>query len=143
MQQTIAKKFFVSEIIASEMVSLIVSVKKRILFIGSQCLNKESRYLACQKQRRFWTELTWQWSLNIIKMLWCRFQQCFGTFTMLLVKGSSETILFRHWSDHVFGVRNLGNTKSMRVIFFFWIFKIFYRFQKFSKKLRKSFVFLR
>ena len=143
MQQTIAKKFFVSEIIASEMVSLIVSVKKRILFIGSQCLNKESRYLACQKQRRFWTELTWQWSLNIIKMLWCRFQQCFGTFTMLLVKGSSETILFRHWSDHVLGVRNLGNTKSMRVIFFFWIFKIFYRFQKFSKKLRKSFVFLR
>ena len=143
MQQTTAKKFFVSEIIASEMVSLIVSVKKRILFIGSQCLNKESRYLACQKQRRFWTELTWQWSLNMIKMLWCRFQQCFGTFTMLLVKGSSETILFRHWSDHVFGERNFGNRKFMRVIFFVWIFKIFYRFQKFSKRLRKSILFLR
>ena len=143
MQQTTAKKFFVSEIIASEMVSLIVSVKKRILFIGSQCLNKESRYLACQKQRRFWTELTWQWSLNMIKMLWCRFQQCFGTFTMLFVKGSSETILFRHWSDHVFGERNFGNRKFMRVIFFVWIFKIFYRFQKFSKRLRKSILFLR
>ena len=141
MQQTIAKKFFVSEIIASEMVSLIVSVKKRILFIGSQCLNKESRYLACQKQRRFWTELTWQWSLNIIKMLWCRFQQCFGTFTMLLVKGSSETILFRHWSDHVLGVRNLGNTKSMRVIFFFEYSKFFIDFKNSAKNWEKVLCF--
>ena len=63
--------------------------------------------------------LTWHWSINMIMMLWCRFQQCFGTFTMLLDKGLSETIPFRHWSDHVYGVRNFGNTKSMRIIFFF------------------------
>ena len=36
---------------------------------------------------------------------------------MLLVDGSSETGLFRHLSNHVFGVRNFGNTKSMTVIF--------------------------
>ena len=54
--------------------------------------------------------------MNLIKMLWCRFEQCLGTFTMLLVKESSETGLFRRLSDHVFGVRNFGNTKSMKSI---------------------------
>ena len=37
---------------------------------------------------------------------------------MLLVKGSHETGLFRHLSNHIFGVRSFGNTKTMRVIFF-------------------------
>ena len=31
--------------------------------------------------------------MNIIKVLWCRFQQCWGTFPMLLVEVSSETAL--------------------------------------------------
>ena len=56
--------------------------------------------------------------MNFINVLWRRFQRCLGTFTMLLVEGSSETALFRHLSDSVFGVRNFENTKSMRVIFF-------------------------
>ena len=50
---------------------------------------------------------------------------------------------FRHLSNHVFGVRNFGNTKLMRVIFFFKTFKISDRFQNWSKKLRKSFLFMR
>ena len=29
--------------------------------------------------------------MNMIKVLWCRFQQCLGTFTMLLVGKSSKT----------------------------------------------------
>ena len=37
---------------------------------------------------------------------------------------SSETRLFRHLSDYVFGVRNFENTNSMRVIFFFRRFKL-------------------
>ena len=41
----------------------------------------------------------------------------FGPFPMLLFKGSSETGIFRHLSNHVFRVRNFANTKSMRVIF--------------------------
>ena len=45
------------------------------------------------------------------------------TFARLLVEGSSETGLFSDISDHVFGVRNFGKTKSMRVIFFFKIFE--------------------
>ena len=65
-----------------------------------------------------------QYSMNMIKMLWCRFQQCLGTFTMLFVEGSSEKTLFRHLSDYVFRVRNFGNTKAMRVIFLSKMFKI-------------------
>ena len=57
--------------------------------------------------------------MNMIKGLWCRFQQCLGKFTMLFVKVSSETWLFRHLSKDVLGVRNFGNTKAVRVIFFF------------------------
>ena len=57
--------------------------------------------------------------MNMKKGLWCRLQHCLRTFTMFLVEGSSETWLFRHLSNHVFGVRNFGNTKAARVIFFF------------------------
>ena len=46
----------------------------------------------------------------------------------ILVEGSSETGLFRHLSNYVFGVRNFDFTKSMRVIFFFKMFKILTRF---------------
>ena len=77
----------------------------------------------------------------MLKVLWCWFQQCFGTFTILLVKGSSETGGFRLLSDEVFGVPNSGNTKSMTVIFYFKLFKIYCRFQKSRKKLRKRFCF--
>ena len=79
----------------------------------------------------------------MIKMVSCRFEQWFGTFTMFLVKGYSEMGLFRHLSDYVFGGYNFGNTKSLRFIFFFKISKISSRFQRFSKRMRKSFVFLR
>ena len=49
---------------------------------------------------------------------------------MLLAKGFSQTVLFRHLSDNVFRVRNLKNTKSMRQSFglnvqnFIWISKL-------------------
>ena len=56
--------------------------------------------------------------MNMIKMLWCRFQQCLPTSAMLLVEGSSEKEHFRHLSNNVFGVCNFQNTKTMQVIFF-------------------------
>ena len=79
--------------------------------------------------------------MNMIKMLWCRFEQCLGTFTMLFSKGSSETWLFRHLCNLVFGVRKFRNTKAMRVIFFAKTFKVSGRLQKSSRKLRKTFCF--
>ena len=54
--------------------------------------------------------------MNLIKILQCGFEQSFGTFTLFLVEGSAVMGLFIRLSDHVFGVRNFGNTKSMRVI---------------------------
>ena len=57
--------------------------------------------------------------MNMIKMRWRRFQKLLGRFTMLLVEGFSETVLFRQLRDYVFGLRNFGNRKHMTVIFFF------------------------
>ena len=79
--------------------------------------------------------------MNMIKMLRWRFQQCLATSAMLLVKGSSEKELFRHLSNHVFGVRNFRNTKAMRVMFFFKRFRISAWLQKSRKRLRKTFFF--
>ena len=38
----------------------------------------------------------------MVKVLPFSFEQCFGTFTMLLVEDSSETGLFRNSSNQVF-----------------------------------------
>ena len=57
----------------------------------------------------------------MIKVLLCRFQQCFGPFIMLLLEGSSETRLSRHLSNHLtayFGIHNSKNISAMRVMFF-------------------------
>ena len=56
-------------------------------------------------------------------------------FTILLVKGSSETGLFRHISNYVFAVRNFENTKAMKVIFFFQNVE---NFSQTSKKQQKN-----
>ena len=58
---------------------------------------------------------------------------------MLLVEGSSETGLFRHLSNHIFSVRNCGNTKAMRVILFFKTWKISGRFRKLQQNFEKNF----
>ena len=79
--------------------------------------------------------------MNMIKVMWWRFQNCLGMFTILLVEASSDTGLFRHLSNYVFRIRNFGNTKAVRVIFFFKIFNIEFRFEKVSEKLRKNFCF--
>ena len=60
---------------------------------------------------------------------------------MLLVDGSSDTGLFRHLSDHVFGGLNFGNTKSMRVIFFPKYLKFILDFKNEAKKWEKVFWF--
>ena len=62
--------------------------------------------------------------MNMIKVMWWRFEQCLGMFTMLLVEGSSKMEPFTHLSNQVFLVPDLGNTKPLRVIFFFKTFKI-------------------
>ena len=58
--------------------------------------------------------------------------------TILLLQASSEMEPFRHLSDYVFGVCNFENTKSMRVILFFKMFKIETTSQKYSKGAEKK-----
>ena len=53
---------------------------------------------------------------------------------------ATKTELFRRLFNHVFRVRNFGNTSAMRVIFFSRIFKIWSRFQNCRKKWRMPFV---
>ena len=74
-------------------------------------------------------------------MLCCKFQLCLSQFTMLLVDGSSETRLFRHWSNNVFRVRNFGNTKSMTVIFLWKCSKFKLEFKIKEKTWEKVFPF--
>ena len=47
-------------------------------------------------------QLPSQESINMVKMVSSRLQECLGPFTMLLIKGSCETGLFRHLFNHVF-----------------------------------------
>ena len=49
---------------------------------------------------------------------------------MLFLDVTSETGLFRHLSNHVFTVRNFGNTKAVRITFCSTMFKIESRYQK-------------
>ena len=39
---------------------------------------------------------------NIVKVLSCKFDKSLGSFNMLTVKGSSETVFFREWSNQLF-----------------------------------------
>ena len=79
---------------------------------------------------------------DMINVLCDRFKQCLGTFTILLVEGSSETGIFRHFSDYVFQIPNFENTKSMRVIFFFSKYSKFnLDFKNAAKNSEKFFCF--
>ena len=80
--------------------------------------------------------------MNTIKMLWWIFQQYFGTFTILLVEPSSETWLFKHLSDYVFGVRNFKNTKSIGSSFDSKLLKFILDFKSTEKNFKKYFCFL-
>ena len=66
----------------------------------------------------------------MIKVKLCRFEPCLGTFIMLIVDVSSDMGLFTHLSNYVFRVRVFGNAKAVRVIFFFKMFNIEFRFVK-------------
>ena len=67
--------------------------------------------------------------------------QCFFTFTMLLVKGSSETLLFRQLFDYVFGLRNFLNAGAMSVILFSKRSKLNLDFKNESRNSEKVFFF--
>ena len=79
--------------------------------------------------------------MDLIKVVWFRYKLSLGTFTMLLVKVFSQTVLFRHLSDYVYGVGNFEITNSMRVIFFSNFFKFKLDFKNQGKNLEKVICF--
>ena len=74
----------------------------------------------------------------MVKVLSLRFQQCFGPFTMLLVKESSETELFRHLPNHVFRSPSVQRCISCEGHLFLKIFKFEYKFRKCKKEKKKN-----
>ena len=54
----------------------------------------------------------------MLKVLWLRFQQCLGPFTMLLFEGLQKLDFLDIYLRTVVGVRNFENTSVLRVIFF-------------------------
>ena len=110
-----------------------------MLFIGRECVKKHPQDLACLKQRLFSTQLTSQWSMNMIKIMLCRFQQCFGTFTMFLVEGSSERrvldIYLTTFSESV--ISEIQN--QWRLSFFSKYLKFIVNFKNAAKKWAKLF----
>ena len=75
---------------------------ERILFIGCQCLNKQSQDFRYYKDRIFQAHFLSVWSINLTKILPCRFRQCLGAFNMLTVETFSDTGLFRPLSNPAF-----------------------------------------
>ena len=80
----------------------IASFKKRIHITSRRWLKKQSQDFGYHPERLPKPELISEGSTNMVKVLCFGFLQCFGQFTMLLVKGSSEMGPFRHLSNHVF-----------------------------------------
>ena len=66
----------------------------------------------------------------MLKVLWFRFQQCLGSFTILHFEESSEMGLFRHLSNHGFGSPQLAKYISYEGHLFLKMFKVLWTFQK-------------
>ena len=77
----------------------------------------------------------------MVRVLSLRFQQCFDLFTVLVLKGFPETDILDIYLTAFFGVRKFKNTSTIRVIFFWKMFEIKYKFRKYKKKLKKYFRF--
>ena len=89
----------------------------------------------------FATQLPSHWSLNMIKTLSLRLNQCFCPLTILSLERSSETGVFRHLSKHVFRGRYFRKYIRYEGHLFFEMFRIYCRFEKRRKKSEKIFCF--
>ena len=74
----------------------------------------------------------------MVKVVRLKFQKCLFALTMLLIEWSSEEGLFRHFFNHLFRVRNLGNNSAMTDIFFRKCLKVNLAFE-IDKKIEKMF----
>ena len=89
----------------------------------------------------FPTLLPSQWSMNMVKALALRLNQCFGPFTMLPVEGSSRTGVFRDSSNHIFRGRQFRKYISYLVVCFWKCSKFNADWKNAEKKSEKMFCF--
>ena len=93
-------------------------MKKRILVISSQYVNKHSQDF-CISQREIFTNST---AFTVINKYGkdgaVPLQQCFVPLTCRLSKGPMKRDFLEIWLTTFFGVRNFGNKSAMKVIFF-------------------------
>ena len=80
-------------------------------------------------------------SINMVKVLSSRFQKCLSPFTMLLVEGSSQTLLFGHLSDHVFGSTQFGENIGYQGHIFLENVQNLKSISKMLKKIEKKNIF--
>ena len=71
-------------------------------------------------------------------MLSSSIEQCFGPFITSLFKASSQMGLFRHLFNHVFQRTEVEKYISLKVIFYFKMFNIEFKFRKLKKKIKKK-----
>ena len=75
------------------------------------------------------------------KVVWFRFQQCLVPRTCCLSKGPLKGNFLEIWLKKFFGVRNFGNTSTMREIFFWGCSKLNLHFRNAEKNWENVFSF--
>ena len=71
----------------------ILTIRNRILVIGSPWVNKQPYHFKLQSGRCFSNFFSLEWWKNIVKALSWRFYYCLELLNMLIVEGSFETAL--------------------------------------------------
>ena len=79
----------------------------------------------------------------MVKVQSFSFEQCFGAFTMFLVKVFSQTGPFGHLSNHVFRIPYVQKYISYESDLFLKMFIIKSKFTKCRKEFRRHVLFLR
>ena len=92
--------------------------------LGSECLLSAVNVLRNSIMQFFPTQLSSQWSINMVKVVWFIFRQCFVPSQCCLSKGPLKREFLDIYFTTCFGVRNFENTSTIRVIFLLKIFKI-------------------
>ena len=144
MQNKIEKKFFLCEVITSQFFIVKFSLVRTgylssaaNVLTGSQCVNKQSQDLARQSENLFPYQLPCQWSINLMKLLWCRFNSIMARLPYCLSMGPLKRdfldiylITFRE--SVIWEIKNLWGWYFFQDLIQTW---------KMQKKLTKSFFF--
>ena len=95
-------------------------LRREYLSSAVNVLTNTYQALHLTKTWLFPTQLPSKWSLNMVTVLWFRWEQCLNPFTMFPVKGYFKTGLFGHISNHVFRIGVISEINQLWGSSFFW-----------------------